>query len=286
MSGPAWGRSQGPLMKRMSSAEEEQMQRQAQESENASPIVKDVKKSTHLSMREYYARRREMVMVVRDGDEKEQMMLEEAVHLADSLDLDPVMVHTPVDRNDRSQAVIRFMDTGKKRHDFTKKQKEAKKTQAVNEVKEVRIGYNIGQHDLDTRLRASRDFLTRGHRVKLFINLKPKQEHEVAIVKVDEMIVLLADWGAPDGKVTVSGQVIKGVVVPHKKMRIDAAAAGAVKPPQRLSRKEIKANAAEEALKVEKREARAAARQKESAGVEGSGGEGAGGEGAAQEDRS
>ena len=132
MSGPAWGRSQGPLMKKWGSEDQQEMERQTQEIENASPIVTNVQNSARLSMREYYARRREVVMVVRDDGEKQQMMLEEAVNLSDSLGLDPVMVHNPDSKSEKTQAVIRFIDSGKKRHDFTKKQKDAKKTQQVN----------------------------------------------------------------------------------------------------------------------------------------------------------
>ena len=51
--------------------------------------------------------------------------------------------------------------------------------------------------------------------------------------------------------------------MPHKKLRNVAAAV--VKPAQRLSRKEIKANELDEALKAEQREAREAARKKEEA---------------------
>eukprot|EP00290_Baffinella_frigidus_P017242 CAMPEP_0180212736 /NCGR_PEP_ID=MMETSP0987-20121128/13690_1 /TAXON_ID=697907 /ORGANISM="non described non described, Strain CCMP2293" /LENGTH=385 /DNA_ID=CAMNT_0022170485 /DNA_START=71 /DNA_END=1228 /DNA_ORIENTATION=+ len=266
MSGPAWGRSQGPLMKRWSENDQIELDKKAKEIENASPIVSNIKTGERLSMRQYYNRRKEVVLLVRDGGEKEELMLEEAVGLAESLGLDPVLVHIPTDKNDHSLAVLRFMDTGKKRHDLSKKVKESKKTQQVNTVKEVRIGYNIGQHDLEVRLKQAREFLVKGHRVKLFINLKPKEEKAVALIKIDEMVKLLEDYGAPDGPATGQGQVIKGVVVPHKSTRVNALANAAAKPPPRLSRKEQTAADEAAALQAEKDEADAELKKK--AGLE------------------
>ena len=146
-------------------------------------------------MKQYSEMRQTFVLLVRSDTDKEELLLEEVVMEAEAAGLDPVMVHLPTDKNDVGMPVVRFMDSGKKRHDLSKRAKESKKQQAVNSVKEIKLGYNIGQHDLETRLRQAREFLAKGHRVKLFTVLKRGEEHDTARERIDAALGTMTDLG-------------------------------------------------------------------------------------------
>ncbi len=63
--------------------------------------------------------------------------------------------------------VCRVMDWGKYHYQKIKQQQKAKKKQKVSEVKQIRFGMKIGQHDLDIKLKKAAEFLSEGHHVKL-----------------------------------------------------------------------------------------------------------------------
>jgi translation initiation factor IF-3 len=66
--------------------------------------------------------------------------------------------------------VAKILDYGKFKYEQSRKDRKnkAKKSQ---EIKEIRISYNTGQQDWDTKLKQSQRFLKEGHRIKLRLKL-------------------------------------------------------------------------------------------------------------------
>jgi len=241
LSGMAWGRSQGPLHKRWTEEDARQAKSIAKALNSQSPIILNLKTAERMPMKQYSEMRQTFVLLVRSDTDKEELLLEEVVMEAEAAGLDPVMVHLPTDKNDVGMPVVRFMDSGKKRHDLSKRAKESKKQQAVNSVKEIKLGYNIGQHDLETRLRQAREFLAKGHRVKLFTVLKRGEEHDTARERIDAALGTMTDLGTVE-PATAQAHVVKGVIVPAKNLRDSAQAEkGDRDQDARVSRRELKA---------------------------------------------
>ena len=62
--------------------------------------------------------------------------------------------------------VCKIMDYGKFKYEQGKKQKASRKHQSQTKVKEIKYHANVGEHDYQTKLRRTREFLGEGYRVK------------------------------------------------------------------------------------------------------------------------
>lgn len=72
--------------------------------------------------------------------------------------------------------VCRIMDFGKYKFELAKKEKEARKHQAGQRVKEVKFHPNVEDHDYQTKLRHIREFLADGHRVKASLMFRGREQ--------------------------------------------------------------------------------------------------------------
>ncbi len=70
---------------------------------------------------------------------------------------------------DARPIVVRVMDWGKHRFEANKKARDARKKETRIVVKQVKLRPNINVHDLETKLKHARRFLTSGDKVKVTI---------------------------------------------------------------------------------------------------------------------
>lgn len=63
--------------------------------------------------------------------------------------------------------VCKIIDYGKYRYQLTKKEKESRKAQHQVRVKEVKLKPNTDDHDLFVKVRHSREFITKGNKVRV-----------------------------------------------------------------------------------------------------------------------
>ena len=63
--------------------------------------------------------------------------------------------------------VCRIMDYGKYKYEQGKKTKDQKKHSSTAKVKEIQFHANVGDHDYQTKLRHARKFLDHGHKLKV-----------------------------------------------------------------------------------------------------------------------
>ncbi|KAF2310434.1 hypothetical protein GH714_010020 [Hevea brasiliensis] len=96
----------------------------------------------------------------------------EAIQMAEDAELDLVILSPDAD-----PPVVRIMDYNKYRYELQKKKRVQQKKSAASrmDLKELKMGYNIDQHDYDVRLRAARKFLKDGDKVKVIVNLKGRE---------------------------------------------------------------------------------------------------------------
>ncbi len=96
----------------------------------------------------------------------------EALKLAQEAALDLVII---ADEGREGVPVAKVMNFGKALYEKKKKQNEAKKHQKVIQVKEVKMGPKIGEHDFQTKMRQVIDFLNEGKRVKITLFFKGRE---------------------------------------------------------------------------------------------------------------
>jgi translation initiation factor IF-3 len=80
----------------------------------------------------------------------------------------------------------KIMNYGKYKFEQSKKEKEAKKKQKVQETKELRITPNIEEHDFGFKSKNARKFLEDGNKVKITVRFRGR---ELNNVKAGELVL-------------------------------------------------------------------------------------------------
>ncbi len=94
----------------------------------------------------------------------------EAIRMAQEFDLDLVEVSPNAE-----PPVCKIANYGKMKYEIQKKAADAKKKQKVVEVKEIKMTINIGKGDYDTKIRHTKEFIEKGHKVKVSIRMKGRE---------------------------------------------------------------------------------------------------------------
>jgi len=71
--------------------------------------------------------------------------------------------------------VCRIMDFGKYKYEKEKKERESRKHQVATKLKEVQFHANVEPHDYDTKLRKMKGFILEGHRVKVSLYFRGRE---------------------------------------------------------------------------------------------------------------
>ncbi len=71
--------------------------------------------------------------------------------------------------------VCRVIDYGKFKYQEEKRRKKNKKPHDSNILKEVRLGYRIGEHDFEIKCRKVLKFLEEGHKVKVVLRFRGRE---------------------------------------------------------------------------------------------------------------
>ncbi len=109
-------------------------------------------------------------LVAPDGAQIGIKKLEEAIWLADQLDLDLVEV-APM----ANPPVCRLMDYGRFKYERSVKERAARKSQSRTVIKELRLRPRIEDHDFDMQTRKVIAFLSGGDKVKLTVRFRGRE---------------------------------------------------------------------------------------------------------------
>jgi len=96
--------------------------------------------------------------------------LEDALKKAQAAGLDLIQVTDKVD-----PPVVKIADYGKYLYQQRKKEREAKK-HTGGDLKEIRLTFNISDHDLETRVKQAAKFLKRGDNIRINLRLRGRQK--------------------------------------------------------------------------------------------------------------
>ena len=115
-------------------------------------------------------RAREVLVIDDEGEQLGTFPTGDAVKLAQDRGLDLVEVSPSA-----VPPVCRLLDYGKFRFLQTKKERDAKKTQKVNLLREVRFRPRIGDHDMEAKKRQVSKLLAEGSKVKLTVMFRGRE---------------------------------------------------------------------------------------------------------------
>ncbi|MCE9616313.1 MAG: translation initiation factor IF-3 [Lentisphaerae bacterium] len=110
--------------------------------------------------------------VLPDGEMGGVMATRDAMRLAEEHGLDLVEISPNAE-----PPVCRIMDFGKFRYSEAVKKKKARRQALVHNraVKEVKFHANVAEHDYQTKLTHTRDFIEKGHKVKLTLQFRGRE---------------------------------------------------------------------------------------------------------------
>jgi translation initiation factor IF-3 len=146
-----------------------------------------------------------------DGSTRKVMPTSEAQKIADSRDLDLVIVQATAE-----PPVARIVDWGKAKFEQQKKAKESKKKQTIIQTKEVRMSPVIDSGDFETRKKASIKFLTAGNKVKLNLRFKGRMmaHQDVGREVLLRMANELSDYATVEAQPKLEGRQMFSLLVP------------------------------------------------------------------------
>jgi translation initiation factor IF-3 len=133
-----------------------------------SPIAKEPVKDT-ININEK-VRAKEVRLIAEDGKQLGIVPTSEALRLAKEQELDLVEISPKT-----VPPVCKIMDYGKFKYQLAKKAHEAKKKQVVIQLKEMKLGLKIEEHDLMFKIKHLRGFLEEGNKVKIIIMFKGRE---------------------------------------------------------------------------------------------------------------
>lgn len=156
-------------------------------------------------------------VIDRDGHQLGVLTLMDAIHRAEQVGLDLVEIAPTAD-----PPVCKIIDFGKYRYQQTKKEKESKKSQHQVKVKEIKVKPNTDDHDLQTKLRHAREFITEGDKVKITCVFRGR---EMAHPEFGERIVQkfcddMADIATLESPAKMFGKSLTVVLTPGAKKKV------------------------------------------------------------------
>ncbi|HMO04775.1 MAG TPA: translation initiation factor IF-3 [Kiritimatiellia bacterium] len=147
-----------------------------------------------------------------DGSQVGVVPTREALNLAQQRGLDLVEISPQA-----QPPVCRVMDYGKFKFEQAKKEKQSKKNQSNTKVKEVKYHTNVEEHDYQTKLRHIRDFLGEGHRVKVSLMFRGRENahQELGYEVVRRVVADVADIAVADREPQKLGRFLSVLINPR-----------------------------------------------------------------------
>ena len=158
-------------------------------------------------------RAREVRVIAADGEQLGILQRNEAIVMAKEAGMDLVEVSS-----NSEPPVCRIMDYGKFKYEQQKKKQEAKKRQAVVQIKEIKVRPKTDDHDYETKVRHIRRFLEEGDRCKITVFFRGREivHKDRGIAILERVVQDLADIARVDQDPRAEGRTLQMMLVPKK----------------------------------------------------------------------
>lgn len=142
-------------------------------------------------------------MIDADGNQIGVLDRNEALAMATEQGLDLIEVSP-----NAKPPVAKIVDWGKYNYQRTKQLQKNRSSSKAQELKQMRLGLKIGDHDLNVKLRKVSGFLDQGHKVKIIIFYRGRENahHEIGFQLADRVINELGEGIAVDQQPQLAGK--------------------------------------------------------------------------------
>ncbi len=150
-----------------------------------------------------------MRIIDEHGDQLGIMTREEALQAAQVAELDLVEISPDAD-----PPVAKIIDWGKYNYQRTKQLKKNQKSSKSLDVKQIRVGLKISDHDLGVKQKKVREFLETGHKVKYVLRYRGRElaHRDVGFKLADKIIESFNDEITVDQAPQFAGRQLSFVI--------------------------------------------------------------------------
>jgi len=140
------------------------------------------------------------------------MQTRDALRIAREQNLDLVEISP-----NANPPVCKIMDFGKYRYDQGQKRKQQRKHQHATAVKEIKFRPNVGDHDYETKVNHVRKFLEKGHKVKISLTFRGRENahRELGFAVVDRVLKACEDICSVDMQPKRVGRMVVSMLSPR-----------------------------------------------------------------------
>jgi translation initiation factor IF-3 len=112
--------------------------------------------------------------------------------------------------------VCKILDYGKYKYEQTRKERDARKNQKTQALKEMRFKPKIGGHDLETKTKLIQNFLRDGDKVKVTVNFRGRENAhpELGRVVLERVAKLIATDGSVERMPLLEGRSMTMILTP------------------------------------------------------------------------
>jgi len=137
------------------------------------------------------------------------MSSREALQLAQERELDLVEISP-----NANPPVVKIVDWGKFNYQRTKQAQKNKRTTKALEMKQMRFGLKIGEHDLEIKMNKVKAFLEAGHKVKITIFYRGRElaHRDIGFKLADKVINDFGDTIVVDQTPQFAGKQLNFVI--------------------------------------------------------------------------
>ncbi|HVV01906.1 MAG TPA: translation initiation factor IF-3 [Verrucomicrobiae bacterium] len=156
-------------------------------------------------------RAREVRVIGLDGKQLGVLSLGDALTMARTNGVDLVEIAA-----NATPPVCRLVDFGKFRYEQAKRDKESRKHQHANKVKEVQLSPKIDPHDLSVKIQHAVDFLCEDMKVKVTLKFRGREmaHTEVGFQVINKFLTEITPYGHPDFPPKLIGRGINVMLSP------------------------------------------------------------------------
>ena len=110
--------------------------------------------------------------------------------------------------------VAKIVDWGKYQYQKMKEAQKSRRNNKQSELKQMRFGLKIGQGDLDIKLRKVREFLAEGHkvRIQIFFRGRENAHREIGYDMINKIGTLLEEEAVFEHQPTMAGRNLSVVI--------------------------------------------------------------------------
>ena len=159
----------------------------------------------------------EVLVIDEQGEQLGTLPTNQAIQLAQERGLDLVEVAPAA-----QPPVCRLLDYGKFRYVQTKKEREGRKTQKINLLREVRFRPRIGDHDMEAKRRVVKKLLDEGSKVKLTVMFRGREitHQDLGVELLRRTAEAFKDEAKLEKTPTMEGRRLSIVIAPIAQQRV------------------------------------------------------------------